>query len=185
MTSTYVSCATGSQFLRSRRITRRRFVFIRKQSYRPRLLLYSTDHGNGPPQAPPSSRHACERRPSTVRGSACSESRQEARAIIRTQRNAKRDTQRASRSSPPPARQRQRTKRTINTNMPHGHSSVRRICSNGIGVKLLMSTPRERSSASRCGGTSLWIRSGRTESSAFGDSLVCNQRQIRITYPLA
>ena len=46
-------------------------------------------------------------------------------------------------------------------------SSVILICSNGIGTKWLMSIPRERSSGSVCGGTSLWMRSGRTDNSIF------------------
>lgn len=46
-------------------------------------------------------------------------------------------------------------------------SSVIFICSSGIGTKLLMSMPRERSSGSVCGGTSLRMRSGRTDSSKY------------------
>ena len=45
-------------------------------------------------------------------------------------------------------------------------SSVILSCSSGMGTKLLISIDRDRSPSSQCGGTSLWIRSGRTESSA-------------------
>ena len=45
-------------------------------------------------------------------------------------------------------------------------SSVILNCSSGMGLKLWTSIDRNLNASSQCGGTSLWIRSGRTESSA-------------------
>jgi len=50
-------------------------------------------------------------------------------------------------------------------------SSVILNCSSGMGLKLLMSTDRNLNVSSQCGGTSLWIRSGRTESSATAEQV--------------
>jgi hypothetical protein len=44
-------------------------------------------------------------------------------------------------------------------------SSVILNCSSGMGLKLCTSIDRNLNASSQCGGTSLWIRSGRTESS--------------------
>jgi hypothetical protein len=62
--------------------------------------------------------------------------------------------------SPPPSHSANATSAKIT------QSSVILNCSNGIGLKLLMSIDRNLNPSSQCGGTSLCIRSGRTESSA-------------------
>ena len=60
--------------------------------------------------------------------------------------------------------------------IPSYQSSVILNCSSGMGLKLWTSIDRNLNVSSQCGGTSLWIKSGRTESSAATEPVSATHR---------